>query len=108
MRMPRTNSITKQGRPFSVVPASTLPLEASNNLPGVHTQLHDLEGYASAHRRLPRLSLEAHRRGVKVEVILDKSNRTDRYSAATFTQDYGIPTFIDESARHRAQQNHHH
>ena len=46
---------------------------------------------------------EAHRRGAKVEVILDKSNRTDRYSAATFMQNYGIPTFIDD--RHAIAHN---
>jgi phosphatidylserine/phosphatidylglycerophosphate/cardiolipin synthase-like enzyme len=33
---------------------------------------------------------------VKIQMLLDKSNRTDRYSAATFTQNYGIPTFIDD------------
>src|SRR5206468_10878650 len=46
---------------------------------------------------------EAHQRGVKIQVILDKSNRTDRYSAATFTHNYGIPTFIDE--RHAIAHN---
>jgi phosphatidylserine/phosphatidylglycerophosphate/cardiolipin synthase-like enzyme len=29
--------------------------------------------------------LNAHKRGVKVEVILDKSQRTDKYSSATFS-----------------------
>ena len=34
---------------------------------------------------------------------MDKSNRTDKYSAATFTQNYGIPTFIDD--RHAIAHN---
>ena len=33
--------------------------------------------------------------GVKVEVILDKSQRTDQYSSATFLFNTGIPTKID-------------
>jgi phosphatidylserine/phosphatidylglycerophosphate/cardiolipin synthase-like enzyme len=33
--------------------------------------------------------------GVKVEVILDKSQRTDQYSSATFLFNAGIPTKID-------------
>jgi phosphatidylserine/phosphatidylglycerophosphate/cardiolipin synthase-like enzyme len=47
--------------------------------------------------------MDAHRRGVKIQVILDKSNQTDKYSAATFTQNYGIPTFIDD--RHAIAHN---
>ena len=39
--------------------------------------------------------LNAHKRGVKVEVILDKSQRTDQYSSATFLFNAGIPTKID-------------
>src|SRR5438128_1846278 len=37
------------------------------------------------------------------QVILDKSNQTDKYSAATFTQNYGFPTFIDD--RHSIAHN---
>jgi phosphatidylserine/phosphatidylglycerophosphate/cardiolipin synthase-like enzyme len=32
---------------------------------------------------------------VKVEVILDKSQRTEKYFSATFLYDSGIPTKID-------------
>jgi phosphatidylserine/phosphatidylglycerophosphate/cardiolipin synthase-like enzyme len=39
--------------------------------------------------------VKAHRRGVKVEVVLDDSNRTGKYSAADFTARAGIPTFLD-------------
>lgn len=39
--------------------------------------------------------LEAHKRGVKVQVILDKSQRTQKYSSATFLKNVGIATFID-------------
>jgi len=39
--------------------------------------------------------LNAHKRGVKVEVILDKSQRTQKYSSATFLFNVGISTKID-------------
>lgn len=37
----------------------------------------------------------AHDRGVDVRVILDKSQRTERYSGMTFLIHAGIPTWID-------------
>jgi phosphatidylserine/phosphatidylglycerophosphate/cardiolipin synthase-like enzyme len=39
--------------------------------------------------------LNGHKRRVKVEVILDKSQRTDQYSSATFFFNAGIPVKID-------------
>jgi phosphatidylserine/phosphatidylglycerophosphate/cardiolipin synthase-like enzyme len=47
--------------------------------------------------------LEAHKRGVRVEVILDQSNRTDKYSAADFLANQGMPTKID--AAHAISHN---
>lgn len=41
--------------------------------------------------------VKAHRRGVKVQAVLDKSNQTDKYSSATFLADAGIPVHIDSS-----------
>ena len=38
---------------------------------------------------------EAHKRGVKVEVILDKSNQSKTYSSADFVAHTGIVTLID-------------
>ncbi|PIV01463.1 MAG: hypothetical protein CO013_00755 [Syntrophobacterales bacterium CG_4_8_14_3_um_filter_58_8] len=40
--------------------------------------------------------LKAHKRGVKVQAILDKSQKTQRYSSASFLTHSGIPTYIDE------------
>jgi phosphatidylserine/phosphatidylglycerophosphate/cardiolipin synthase-like enzyme len=37
----------------------------------------------------------AHMRGVEVRVILDRSQRTERYSGMTFLVHAGIPTWID-------------
>ena len=39
--------------------------------------------------------VDAHKRGVHIEALLDKSNATARYSAATFLADAGIPVWID-------------
>lgn len=38
---------------------------------------------------------DAHRRGVKVTTILDKSQRTERYTSASFLANAGVPVFID-------------
>jgi len=47
--------------------------------------------------------VDASKRGVKVEVILDKSQRTKKYSEADFVAHAGIPTFID--SRHAIARN---
>jgi len=47
--------------------------------------------------------VDAQKRGVKVDMILDKSNRTAKYSAADFTANSGIPTKID--AQHEISHN---
>ena len=38
----------------------------------------------------------AHRRGVKVQVILDKSQRSEKYSSADFLANSGVPVLIDD------------
>jgi phosphatidylserine/phosphatidylglycerophosphate/cardiolipin synthase-like enzyme len=43
------------------------------------------------------------KRSVKVEVILDKSQRTQKYSSATFLYNQGIPIKID--AQHAIAHN---
>lgn len=46
---------------------------------------------------------DAHRRGVKVTVILDKSQKTANYSSADFLNNAGVPTYID--AKHAIAHN---
>src|SRR5262249_12498700 len=43
------------------------------------------------------------KRGVTVQALLDKSNQTDRYSAATFLKNAGVDVRID--ARHAIAHN---
>jgi len=45
----------------------------------------------------------AHKRGVTVQVILDKSQRTEKYSEADFLVNVGIPVHID--AKHAIAHN---
>ncbi|MDB6025334.1 MAG: phospholipase D/Transphosphatidylase [Verrucomicrobiales bacterium] len=39
--------------------------------------------------------IDAKKRGVRVSAILDSSNETEKYSAATFLQNAGIPPLMD-------------
>jgi phosphatidylserine/phosphatidylglycerophosphate/cardiolipin synthase-like enzyme len=52
---------------------------------------------------ITKLLLNAHKRGVKIEVILDKSRKTQKYSSATFLFNQGIPVKID--AQHAIAHN---
>jgi phosphatidylserine/phosphatidylglycerophosphate/cardiolipin synthase-like enzyme len=55
-----------------------------------------IQAYSFTSAPIAKALVEAHRRGVKVQVILDKSQRTEKYSSATFLKNAGIPTFIDD------------
>jgi len=54
-----------------------------------------VQAYTFTSAPIAKALLNAHKRGVKVEVILDKSQRTDQYSPATFFLNAGIPVKID-------------
>jgi phosphatidylserine/phosphatidylglycerophosphate/cardiolipin synthase-like enzyme len=43
-----------------------------------------VQAYSFTSAPIAKVLLNAHKRGVRVEAILDKSNRTDKYSAADF------------------------
>jgi len=62
-----------------------------------------VQAYSFTSYRIAKGLLDAHKRGVKVEVILDKSQRTDQYSSATFLSNAGIPVKID--AQHAIAHN---
>jgi phosphatidylserine/phosphatidylglycerophosphate/cardiolipin synthase-like enzyme len=54
-----------------------------------------VQAYSFTSAPIARVLVDAHRRGVQVQVILDKSQRTEKYSEADFLKHEGIPTFID-------------
>jgi phosphatidylserine/phosphatidylglycerophosphate/cardiolipin synthase-like enzyme len=58
-----------------------------------------VQAHSFAAAPIAKALVDAHRRGVKVQVILDKSQRTERYSSATFLKNAGIPTYIDDKRR---------
>jgi phosphatidylserine/phosphatidylglycerophosphate/cardiolipin synthase-like enzyme len=62
-----------------------------------------VQAYAFTSAPIAKALVDAHRRGVAVKVILDRSNRTAHYSAATFLDHAGIPVWID--AQHAIAHN---
>jgi len=62
-----------------------------------------VQAYSFTSYRIAKALLDAHKRGVKVEAILDKSHKTDQYSSATFLYNQGIPVKID--AQHAIAHN---
>ena len=56
-----------------------------------------VQAYSFTSNAIGKALLEAHKRGVKVEAILDKSQKTQKYSGATFLANSRIPTFIDNA-----------
>ena len=62
-----------------------------------------VQAYTFTSAPIAKALLNAHKRGVKVEVILDKSQRTQKYSSATFLSNVGIPVKID--AQHAIAHN---
>jgi phosphatidylserine/phosphatidylglycerophosphate/cardiolipin synthase-like enzyme len=62
-----------------------------------------VQAYSFTSAPIAKALLNAHKRGIEVEVILDKSQRTDQYSSATFLFNVGIPVKID--AQHAIAHN---
>lgn len=56
-----------------------------------------VQAYSFTAKTVAKALLNAHKRGVRVEVVLDKSNVEKKYSAADFTAHADIPTFIDSA-----------
>ena len=54
-----------------------------------------VQAYSFTSAPIAKAVVDAHRRGIKVNVILDKSQRTEKYSSADFLLHAGVPTFID-------------
>ena len=62
-----------------------------------------VQAYSFTSAPIAKALVEAAKRGVKVDVILDKSQRTEKYSEADFMVHAGIPTLID--AKHAIAHN---
>lgn len=62
-----------------------------------------IQAYSFTSAPIAKALLNTHKRKVRVEVILDKSQETSKYSAATFFLNQGIPLWIDR--RHEKAHN---
>lgn len=61
------------------------------------TAKHEIlvQAYSFTSAPIAKALLDAHKRGVRVKVILDKSQRSEKYSPVDFLANNGIPTWID-------------
>jgi phosphatidylserine/phosphatidylglycerophosphate/cardiolipin synthase-like enzyme len=54
-----------------------------------------IQAYSFTSAPIAKALVTAHKKGVHVEIILDKSNRSKKYSAGDFTAHRGVTTYID-------------
>ena len=54
-----------------------------------------VQAYSFTSYKIAKGLLDAHKRGVKVEIILDKSQKSDQYSSADFLTNSGMSVKID-------------
>ncbi len=62
-----------------------------------------VQAYSFTSAPIAKALMSAHKKGVKVQAILDKSQRSEKYTSATFLTNVGIPTYID--AKHAIAHN---
>lgn len=55
-----------------------------------------VQAYSFTSAPIAKAVVDAHRRGVKVTVVLDKSQRSEKYSSADFFVNSGVPTLVDD------------
>jgi phosphatidylserine/phosphatidylglycerophosphate/cardiolipin synthase-like enzyme len=56
-----------------------------------------VQAYSFTSTPIAKALVDANKRGVKVEAILDKSQRKESYTEATFLANMGVPTYIDSA-----------
>jgi Phosphatidylserine/phosphatidylglycerophosphate/cardiolipin synthases and related enzymes len=105
---------TSPSHSVSAGPASTPTIEVFFSPKGGATDavVHELgnakkeilvQAYSFTSAPIAKALVDAHKRGVKVTVVLDRSQRSERYTSATFVANSGIPTHID--AKHAIAHN---
>jgi phosphatidylserine/phosphatidylglycerophosphate/cardiolipin synthase-like enzyme len=62
-----------------------------------------VQAYSFTSAPIAKAVVDAHKRGVKMQVILDKSQRTEKYSSADFLAHAGVPVLIDD--KHQIAHN---
>jgi phosphatidylserine/phosphatidylglycerophosphate/cardiolipin synthase-like enzyme len=66
-----------------------------NEIAGARAEIL-VQAYSFTSTPIAQALIDAHKRGVKVEAILDKSHRNEKYTSATFLANMRVPTFIDD------------
>ncbi|MBF0552184.1 MAG: phospholipase D family protein [Deltaproteobacteria bacterium] len=56
-----------------------------------------VQAYSFTSAPIAKALLEAKKRGIHLTVILDKSQRSQKYTSARFMQNSGIPVYIDDA-----------
>ncbi|MEN6316617.1 MAG: phospholipase D family protein [Clostridiaceae bacterium] len=54
-----------------------------------------IQAYSFTSASIAKALLHAKKRGVNIQIVLDKSQKTQRYSSYTFFQNQSIPVYID-------------
>lgn len=62
-----------------------------------------VQAYSFTSKPIAAALLDALKRGVRIEIVLDRSQRSAKYSSADFVAHAGIPTYID--AQHAIAHN---
>jgi phosphatidylserine/phosphatidylglycerophosphate/cardiolipin synthase-like enzyme len=69
--------------------------DAINKILGQARQEILVQAYSFTSAPIAKTLLDAYKRGVKVQVLLDKSQKSEKYSSVTFFKHADIPTYID-------------
>lgn len=83
-------------------PGQMVEQAISDEIKGAKSEIR-VQAYSFTNPVIVQALAEAQQRGVDVMVVLDKSHRTQKYSAADFTSHAGILTLIDD--RHAIAHN---
>ena len=56
-----------------------------------------MQAYSFTSKPIAKALVDARKRGIKIEVILDRSQQSQKYSSADFVAHAGITTYIDSA-----------
>lgn len=57
----------------------------------------DIQAYSFTSAPIAEAVATAHARGVKVRAVLDKSQKSEKYTSATYLRNHGVPVYIDNA-----------
>lgn len=78
------------------VPGEDCTAQIVQKIERAHSSIY-IQAYGFTSAPIAKAVVDAYRRGVEVQVILDRSNRTGKYSALTFLRNAHVPAYVDAS-----------